>query len=577
MDAEETGRLSGLLGFVRRFLGFGLLTAVLAFPIVAQQSVERAQFDDRLGTFPVTVSLAHNGQSTLDTGLAGKLYWKRTGVAGFGASLRSTGPPEAGGTVSSYVSQEFLQANAAFVDDPAQIARVYGAELRDRVLGRLVTTELVAAAAGGLLGAVLVGRSRRRLGGEERRLRRTLRVGSFAVVMTASVAMAAALFARWDGNAPVGRTYAMPGIEELSFSSPQTREIAVQIEPFIQKNTERIAERSAAYRAAALASAETELPQYADSLGPRDGEVVVLTEADPQGSQVATRMRTALYPLLLEVIGEDSVVLRTIAGDVTSNGTVAEEDFVAREARALPDVPLVAVKGDHDSDDTVGQLKDNDVQTPDLEIVEAGGLRIAGAADPAFKALFGGLITNPSGVTEAELGEALREVVDEELDDTDPVSVVVHQPRAAAAYLGIGSMAQLDELVGNETTPVDDGIPDLPPGLVTVGHLHDASGPWVIWNTDGDEVTWTVVSQLGTSGGVEENPTFNRFSTPFSVPLKDVTIQLAYVDEESGLQTGYASVVVATSGQVTVEDRVDVGLPSDEPPDPVGPGASRPR
>jgi Icc-related predicted phosphoesterase len=568
MEAEETGRLAGLLVVVRRFLGFGLLTAVLAFPIVVEQSIERAQFDDRVGSFPVTVSLAHNGQSTLDTGLAGKLYWQRTGVAGFGASLRSTGPPEAGGTVSSYVSPEFLRANAAFIDDPALVARVYGEELRDRVLGRLLAAELVAAVAGGVLGAVLMGRSSRARGAE-RRLRRTLQVGSFAVVMTASLVMAVALFSRWDGNAPVGTTYPMPGIEQLSFSSPQTREIAVQIEPFIQKNSDRTAERSAAYRAAAVESAETELPLHADGLSPRDGEVVVLTEADPQGSQVATRMRTEVYPLLQEVLGEDSVVLRTIAGDVTSNGTVAEEDFVEREVRALPDVPLVAVKGDHDSDDTVGQLNDNDVQTPDLEIVEAGGVKVAGAADPDFKALFGGLVTNPSGVTQQELGGRLREVVDEELDDTDPVTVVLHQPRAAVSYLGIDSMTDLDELVGNQTTPVEDGIPDVQPGMVTVGHLHDASGPWVIWNTDGDEVTWTVVSQLGTSGGVEESPTFNRFSTPFSVPLKDVSIHLAYVDEETGLQTGYASVVVDTSGQLTVLDRVDVGVPGGQPPGPL--------
>jgi hypothetical protein len=155
----------------------------------------------------------------------------------------------------------------------------------------------------------------------------------------------------------------------------------------------------------------------------------------------------------------------------------------------------------------------------------------------------------------------LREVVDDELDETDAVTVVLHQPRAAAGYLGIESTSELADLVGNERTPVDDGIPDLPPGMVTVGHLHDASGPWVIWNTDGDEVTWTVVSQLGTSGGVEESPTFNRFSTPFSVPLKDVGIRLAYVDADTGLQTGYASVVVDTSGQVTVVDRIDVGLP----------------
>ena len=70
-----------------------------------------------------------------------------------------------------------------------------------------------------------------------------------------------------------------------------------------------------------------------------------------------------------------------------------------------------------------------------------------------------------------------------------------------------------------------------------------------------------MVSQLGTSGGVEENPTFNRFSTPFSVPLKEVSVRLSYVDEDTGLQTGYASIVIGTDGEASVEERVDVGLP----------------
>lgn len=73
-------------------------------------------------------------------------------------------------------------------------------------------------------------------------------------------------------------------------------------------------------------------------------------------------------------------------------------------------------------------------------------------------------------------------------------------------------------------TPRDDGIPDVPPGIVNVGHLHDAMPPRIIWNTDTDQMTWTVVNQLGTAGGAEENPTFNRFSTPFSTPLKDLSL-----------------------------------------------------
>ena len=186
------------------------------------------------------------------------------------------------------------------------------------------------------------------------------------------------------------------------------------------------------------------------------------------------------------------------------------------------------------------------------------------ANDPAFKTLFGGMVVNDTGITETELGQMLREEGKDD-DPDDPLIVLFHQPRSAAGYIGVDALADLVEGVGLLTTPRDDGIPDLPAGSINVGHLHDVEGPWVIWNTDGDMVTWTVVSQLGTSGGVEENPTFNRFSTPFSTPLKTVSVQLQYFNEESGLQTGYAEIDISTEGTVTITDRVDVGLPGGKP------------
>ena len=84
-------------------------------------------------------------------------------------------------------------------------------------------------------------------------------------------------------------------------------------------------------------------------------------------------------------------------------------------------------------------------------------------------------------------------------------------PRATSA-----SRRRLRELAqgGSRTTPNDDGIPDCRRARPTIGHLHDLEGPWLVWNTDGDGVTWTVVDQLGTSGGMEERPTFNRFEHP---------------------------------------------------------------
>jgi hypothetical protein len=368
--------------------------------------------------------------------------------------------------------------------------------------------------------------------------------------------VAGQLFRHWEGNVDVQDSYPMPGVEKLSFSSPQTLEVARQIQPFIEKNTTRIRERSERYRTAALDSLSAQLPHHAAELAPREEERIVIAEADPQGSLVGTRVRTDMYPLLRDALGADAFAMRTIAGDVTANGTVAEAGFVEDEAAASPGVPTVAVKGDHDTSTTLEQLDEFGVINPDFETTDVNGLTVVAGNDPAFKALFGGLVINDTGVTETELGENLRRDVDED----EPLIVLFHQPRSVAGYVGIDAVSELDDAIGRETEPWDDGIPDLPPGIINVGHLHDAAPPRVIWNTDGDEVTWTVVNQLGTSGGVEENPTFNRFSTPFSVPLKAVSIQLQYLDADTGLQTGYATIAIATDGTVTIGDRRELGL-----------------
>jgi hypothetical protein len=556
------------LGRLRRlataFVAYGFVAALVSAPVAAEQAIERAHFEDRLGTLPVEVSLAHNGVSTLDTGILGRVYWDRTGAGGFGANIRATGPPEAGGTLASYVSPKFIQANAAFVSDPGAVARAYGDELRGQLLQRFWLIELAAFVIGGLALAALF-----RWDApfpSMRSGRRRVAVCSLVVAagLGASALVALQLFRAWEGETDIPRSFAMSDIEGLSFSNPQALEIAQQVQPFIVKNTDRIRANADAYEAAADASLREALPDHAESLKPRDGETIVLAEADPQGSQVGTRVREAMYPLLRQQLGDDAFAMRTISGDISSNGTVAEEGFVRDEAAASGEIQTVAVKGDHDTDITVDQLEANGVVVPDFELAEVEGLNVVAANDPAFKTLFGGMVVNDTGITETELGQRLRDEGKKD-DPEDPLIVLFHQPRSAAGYIGIDALSKLVEGVGLQTTPRDDGIPDLPPGAINVGHLHDVDGPWVIWNTDGDEVTWTVVSQLGTSGGVEENPTFNRFSTPFSTPLKTVSVQLQYFNEESGLQTGYAEIDISTDGTVTITDRVDVGLPGGEP------------
>lgn len=547
-----------------------LVAALVAAPVTVVRAVEGVHFRDDLGTFPVEVGLCHDGRSTLDTGILGKVFWDQTGALGFGAYARATGPPEAGGTLASYVDPAFFQANVAFLRDPDTVVAAYSSEMRSALWSHILREEAVAALLGGAVLFLLV--PRRRLRGIRRG---QVALATFLLVDVAiglSVVAAASMFSRWDCSSAHGPTYAAADMTNPTFSSPQLREIVSQVRPFIDKNTQRIDAAADRYEDTAATSLATVIAQHTAALAPRQGETLVLGEADTQGSFVGVHVRTTLYADLVGALGADAISLRTIAGDVTSNGTVAESSYVKAEAKVAPDIPVAAVGGDHDSEKTWKQMESAGFDVPDLTTDEVGGLQVTGANDREHKTLFGGIITNTSGISELELGQRLRE----KAGDTTGI-VLMHQPSALMGYLGLDSLSIIRDrprTTADLTTPSDDGIPDLPPGIVDVGHLHDPNGPWVVWNTDGDAITWTVVDQLGTAGGVENAPTFSRFSTPFSAPLKPIMVRLQYVNVESGLQTGYVTVECDLVGTCAVSDRVDVGLPGGLPGAVTAPGTT---
>jgi hypothetical protein len=546
-----------------------LAAALVALPVAIERAIEAVNFHDDLGTFPVDVSLCHDGRSTLDTGILGKVYWDRTGALGFGAYARATGPPEAGGTLASYVDPAFFQANVSLIHNPDSVVAAYSSEIRSALWVRLAREELLAALVGGAGLFLLV--PRRRLRGVGRRRVALTGAAVVGTTLVLSTLAAVQLFDEWDCSSPSGEVYAAKGIQNPTFSSPQMSEIVAQVQPFVDKNTRRVDAAGERYESTAAASFAAALEPRASALAPRAGETVVLGEADTQGSFVGVHVRKKLYADLVAALGKDAVALRTIAGDVTSNGTVAESAYVKAEAKVAPDVPVVAVGGDHDSEKTWKQMRSAGITVPDLATVDVGGLHVSGANDREHKTLFGGSITNTSGVSEEELGRRLRH----EVGDQTGI-VVVHQPSALVGYLGLDSLTTLrdhPQTQEDRTTPYDDGIADLPPGLVEYGHLHQAEGPWVVWNTDEGAVTWTVVDQLGTAGGVENAPTFSRFSTPFTPPLKPIMVRLQYFDTDSGLQTGYATIECAVDATCTVSDRTDVGLPGGQPGHTAAPAA----
>jgi len=66
---------------VLRGLACALAAALIALPVAVERAVEQVRFSDHLGTFPVEVGLCHDGRSTLDTGLFGKVFWQQAAGA----------------------------------------------------------------------------------------------------------------------------------------------------------------------------------------------------------------------------------------------------------------------------------------------------------------------------------------------------------------------------------------------------------------------------------------------------------------------------------------------------------------
>ena len=544
------------------YLLYAVVAAVLTFPVTAQSAIEHLSFEDRLGTVPVEVGVVHNGYSIVDTGALGSVYVARTGALGLGLLLRVTGPPTAGGTLASYVDPAFVRANAATISEPGRVGDAYAGRLAGEFVGDLWPRALLAALLGGFVLLRVAHPALLRVAPGRRRTLAAC-IGALGLLV-ASSGLAVWQHLTWQGSDEPGELYGMSSVPGLSFDSPQIRELAVQVRPFVDKNRERLLDRADRYERLAGGSVRAGVNAAAADLQPREGERIVVVEADPQGSQVGTEVRRVLYDELADAVGTEALLARTISGDVTSNGTVAEQRFVEDEVGASGELPVVAVKGDHDSRTTVGQLEDAGASVPDREVVEESDLRFTGGADPEFKSLFGGSVSNPSGVTPEERGAEVRASVEDD-DPDEPVRVLLHQNDAALGYLGLPDMTALRALPGpgdpGFTRPVEDGVDDLPPGSVAYGHWHESGGPWVVWNTGGDEVTWTLVDQVGTSGGVEEQPTFNRFSTPYSPPLKPIELRLHYVDTDSGLVTGFVSMSLSISGELTISRRTDVGVP----------------
>ncbi len=346
--------------------------------------------------------------------------------------------------------------------------------------------------------------------------------------------------------------YALPALDGTvaqgsTTNSPLLRAVLGGAAPKVQALLQRQEVSDRVFRTLADASLDT---QAVNMVGPEPGELAILMQSDIHCNTSMIRMQRRVTELLRENFGDDVPSLLAITGDLTTNGTAAEGACIEDIAAIAGEAPTAAVIGNHESEVSIDQMKDAGMTVLD-GATELGGVTVLGEGDPARSELFGA--TGLRGTrTQSDVGLDLYEKAADKRADL----VLVHEAYAAQAFIDVDDMREFLDDRGSATTPYDDGVRDLPAGAVFYGHWHRDVEPRVVWNSDG---TWTLVMELGTTGGAIDTPTLSSFSTPWSRPAQTASFPVVFLDEETRLVTGYQVYRFQPDGTVTIDPRVNVG------------------
>ncbi|MBS46092.1 MAG: hypothetical protein CMH83_23520 [Nocardioides sp.] len=541
-----------------------LVAAVVALPLALAWGLLRTEVEATVGTAPVTLTPTVSGTSELRLGLAGTIYVPQArGPLGLSVAVDGPGDPGAGsGDLADYVSPAMLRLYTGLFRDPAAAVDGYvdlvTAELRRQV----VTAEVVLALVGGT-GAWLLGGLLPRRREVTRRGLRTVGAVGLALVTTTGLAVVAV---RGEATTAGSGTYPLTALRGTALDgsttdSPIVRAIAGGALRKSQALLARQEERAAQFRADAIASVEAQTDLMD---GPREGETAVLVQSDMHCNTTMIAFQRRVVELLREQHGGDVPALMAVTGDLTTNGTAAERTCIDAEAGIAGDAPVVAVTGNHESGTSEDQMRDAGMTVLDGDTATVGGVRVLGDGDPARSELFGD--TRLRGTeTQAEVGARLRGVAEDAGDDR-PSLLLVHEAYAAAGFLDVDDVRPvLADAYDLETSggrlepdadPDADGVPDVPAGVVLYGHWHRDVPPRLLTNSDG---TWSLLMELDTSGGAIDEPTISSFSVPWGQPQQSASFPVLFLDDESGLVTGYQRYTVDTDATVTVSSRVEVG------------------
>jgi hypothetical protein len=532
--------------------------ALVALPLAAAWALTQTRAVDSIGVSPTTFSIGTGGHSELRLGIAGTVYLP-VARGPFGLVASVDGPaavsPDTSGRerdLASLVSPEMLQLYAGIFHDPQQAVHGYIDLVVDEAVRTFALAELVLTSAGTCTVLVL----RRVLPSRAARSRPRWRIAAVVATTTvASTVLAMLIVMGADDERPDQGVYALPALDGTAASgattsSPLLRLLLGDAIPKVEKLIDRQEQGSAAY----VAHAEAGLAAQASAMtGPRTHELAVLMQSDMHCNESMIRLQTRVAQALRDSYGADVPAVMAVTGDLTTNGTAAERSCVDSERAVVGKAPVLAVTGNHESDLSAKQMASSGMHVLDGDTVSENGVSALGDGDPERTELFGDTYLRGQE-TEADMGKRLRAkaTVDH------PALVLVHEAYAAAGFLGVDDMREFLDERGSATTPHDDGVPDVPASAVLYGHWHRSVEPRVVWNSDG---TWTLVMELDTSGGAVATPTIGHFSTPWTSPQQEASFPVLFLDDDTGLVTGYQLYSFATDGTATVHDRVEVGNP----------------
>jgi len=543
-----------------------LVAGVLVAPLAVAYSVDRARLHETAGITPVTLRVTTTGHSELRLGLPGTIYLPRSrGPLGVVATVDGPGIPDgSNGDLASYVTPHMLALYTGLFHDPTRAVATYVDLLEKELLHEwlLAETRLGLVTGTTLLVLLLVLPGLRRPSPEGGRGRP---LAAVATLLAASLLLAG--WQLWPSDAAAADTgaYEIPGLEGTPARGATTDSALLEVLlggalPKVETLVDRQERQVRHYRQVADASLASQESRVA---GPRPGEVAVLMESDMHCNTTMIRMQRRVVDVLRERFGADVPALMAVTGDLTTNGTAAEDNCIRSEAAIPSPAPVAAVTGNHESDTSELQMRQAGMHVLDEATQEVGGVRLLGDGDPERTQLFGATVLRGEE-TEEQVGARLRE----RALDEQPQLVLVHEAYAAQAFVGVEDMRGFLDDRGSRTRPYDDGVRDLPASAVLYGHWHRQVAPRVVWNSDG---TWTLVMELDTSGGAIATPTLGHFSTPWSTPQQEASFPVLFLDRRSGLVTGYQLYRFHTDGTVQVRQRVEVGAPGGT----VAPGDTR--